>query len=77
MDWTEVTVSVDAKDVDRAGDIAQMVVPVSYTHLGEDTDINGCYLRIAMETRNWAHVEQIEKAISDAGYHIVHRQNIG
>ena len=24
MDWTEVTVSVDAKDVDRAGDIAQM-----------------------------------------------------
>ena len=27
MDWTEVTVSVDAKDVDRAGDIAQMVVP--------------------------------------------------
>ena len=27
MDWTEVTVSVDAKDVDRAGDIAHMVVP--------------------------------------------------
>lgn len=41
MDWTEVTVSVDAKDVDRAGDIAQMVVPYGiyvedYSHLEED-----------------------------------------
>lgn len=53
------------------------VVSVHHDRGGEDTDINGCYLRIAMETRNWAHVEQIEKAISDAGYHIVHRQNIG
>ena len=24
MDWTEVTITVDASDVDRAGDIAQM-----------------------------------------------------
>ena len=41
MDWTEVTVSVDAKDVDRAGDIAQMVVPYGiyvedYSHLEEE-----------------------------------------
>ena len=27
MDWTEVAITVDAADVDRAGDIAQMVVP--------------------------------------------------
>lgn len=27
MDWTEVKINVNAKDVDRAGDIAQMVVP--------------------------------------------------
>ena len=27
MDWTEVKIAVPAKDVDRAGDIAQMVVP--------------------------------------------------
>ena len=41
MDWTEVTVSVDAKDVDRAGDIAQMVVAYGiyvedYSHLEEE-----------------------------------------
>ena len=58
-------------------DLGANVVSVHHDRGGEDTDINGCYLRIAMETRNWAHVEQIEKAISDAGYHIVHRQNIG
>ncbi len=58
-------------------DLGANVVSVHHDRGGEDTDINGCYLRIAMETRNWAHVEQIEQAISDAGYHIVHRQNIG
>ena len=58
-------------------DLGANVVSVHHDRGGEDTNINGCYLRIAMETRNWAHVEQIEQAISDAGYHIVHRQNIG
>ena len=58
-------------------DLGANVVSVHHDRGGEDTDINGCYLRIAMETRNWAHVEQIEKAISDAGYHIVHRQTVG
>lgn len=27
MDWTEVKINIDTKDVDKAGDIAQMVVP--------------------------------------------------
>ena len=27
MDWTEIKIEVNAKDVDKAGDIAQMVVP--------------------------------------------------
>lgn len=58
-------------------DLGANVVSVHHDRGGEDTDINGCYLRIAMETRNWTHVEQIEKAISDAGYHIVHRQTVG
>ena len=41
MDWTEISITVDAKDVDRAGDIAQMVVPYGiyvedYSHLEEE-----------------------------------------
>lgn len=58
-------------------DMGANVVSVHHDRGGEDTDINGCYLRIAMETRNRAHIEQIERAIADAGYHIVRRQNIG
>ena len=27
MDWTEIVIETDADDIDRAGDIAQMVVP--------------------------------------------------
>lgn len=35
-------------------DLGANVVSVHHDRGGEDTDINGCYLRIAMETRNWA-----------------------
>lgn len=27
MDWTEIKITVDTKDIDTAGDIANMVVP--------------------------------------------------
>lgn len=42
MDWTEVSIEVPAKDVDKAGDIAQMVVPYGiyiedYRTLEEET----------------------------------------
>ena len=41
MDWTEITIAVDAKEIDKAGDIAQMVVPYGiyiedYSHLREE-----------------------------------------
>ena len=40
-DWTEVKITVNAKDVDIAGDIAQMVVPYGiyiedYSNLEEE-----------------------------------------
>ncbi len=42
MDWTEVSIEVNADDIDRAGDIAQMVVPYGiyiedYRTLEEET----------------------------------------
>lgn len=41
MEWTEVTITVDAEQIDLAGDIAQMVVPYGiyiedYSHLEEE-----------------------------------------
>ena len=44
------------------------VIRVSHIQGGENTDINQCYLKISMETRNKAHLEQIKKALKKAGY---------
>lgn len=55
MDWTEVTVTVNVKDIDKAGDIAQMVVPYGiyiedYSHLEE-------------EAREIAHIDLIDEEL--------------
>ncbi len=43
MDWTEIKITVDAENVDAAGDIAQMTVPYGiyiedYSHLDEEVE---------------------------------------
>lgn len=52
-------------------DLGANVVGVYHEHGGENTDINGCYLRLLLETRNHAHFEEIRQAISDVGYKIL------
>lgn len=44
------------------------VTKVNHEHGGERTDINGCYLRLTMETRNHDHFQEIRDALSRAGY---------
>jgi len=44
------------------------VIRVRHNQGGENTDIRGCYLRISMETRNRAHLDEIRKAFREAGY---------
>ena len=51
-------------------DLGGNVVSVHHERSSENSDINGCYLRIALETRNFEHIEQIKKALTDAGYKI-------
>ena len=46
------------------------VVSVHHERANEGSDINGCFLRIVLETRNFDHIEQIRKALIDAGYRI-------
>ncbi|MBQ8290523.1 MAG: hypothetical protein IJY01_06625 [Clostridia bacterium] len=38
---------------------------------GKALDVNGCYLRIVMETRNFEHIEQIKNALKENGFRIV------
>ena len=47
------------------------VVSVHHERASETTDINGCFLRLVIETRNYEHIEQIKTALKDAGLRIV------
>lgn len=46
------------------------VTSVHYEHTNEGSDVNGCYLRLTLETRNFDHIEAIRKALTDFGIHI-------
>ena len=47
------------------------VTSVHHEHSNEGSDVNGCYLRLTLETRNFEHIEQIKKALTDFGIKII------
>ena len=47
------------------------VVSVQHERSDVNMDINSCFLRLRMETRDHAHVEEIKEALRAAGYRIV------
>ncbi len=47
------------------------VISVHHERANEGADVNGCYLRIGLETRNYEHIEEIKASLSKAGYKIV------
>ena len=47
------------------------VVSVHYERANEGSDINGCFLRIQIDTRNHDHIAQIRKALADKGFKLV------
>lgn len=46
------------------------VISIHHERASETVDINGCYLRIVMETRNYEHIDKIRSALVEAGYNI-------
>ncbi|MGN1107731.1 MAG: threonine ammonia-lyase, partial [Huintestinicola sp.] len=44
------------------------VISVHHERANEGADINGCYLRIILETRNHEHIAQIRKSLTEAGF---------
>jgi threonine dehydratase len=60
------------KDVSRIiADMGGNVISVHHERANEGSDVNGCYLRIVLETRNFAHIEEIRKALTDAGFKLL------
>ena len=47
------------------------VTAVHHEHTNEGSDVNGCYLNLALETRNFEHIAQIKSALTSAGLKIL------
>ena len=52
-------------------DLGANVISVHHERASETMDINGCYLRIVLETRNHEHIEEITEALTNAGFKLV------
>ena len=60
------------KNVSRIiADLGGNVTSVHHERANEGSDVNGCYLRIVMETRNFEHIEQIKKGLTDFGFKLI------
>lgn len=49
-------------------DLGGNVISIHHERASESSDINGCYLRVVLETRNYEHIDQIKSALINAGY---------
>lgn len=47
------------------------VTAVHHEHSNEGSDVNGCYLRLTLETRNFEHIDNIKKALTDFDIKII------
>ena len=52
-------------------DLGGNVTSVSHERSNEGSEVNGCYLRIVLETRNFEHIQQIRQALKDFGFKLV------
>ena len=60
------------KDVSRIiADLGGNVTSVHHERANEGSDVNGCYLRIILETKNYEHIEQIKRALTDYGFKLI------
>ena len=60
------------KEVSRIiADMGGNVTSVHHERATEGSDVNGCYLRIVLETRNFTHIEEIKKALLSAGFKLI------
>ena len=60
------------KNVSRIiADLGGNVTSVHHERANEGSDVNGCFLRILLETRNYEHIAQIKQALTDNGFKLL------
>lgn len=47
------------------------VISVHHERAGENSNVNGCYLRLLLETRNFEHIAKVRKALTDSGLKLI------
>lgn len=47
------------------------VISVAHERINTSTEINGCIIRMDLETRNPEHIEQVRQALRQAGYNVL------
>jgi len=52
-------------------DMGGNVISVHHERANEGSDVNGCYLRIVLETRNYDHINEIKQALVDFGFKLL------
>lgn len=60
------------KNVSRIiADLGGNVTSVHHERANEGSDVNGCYLRIVLETKNFEHIAQIKQGLTDFGFKLL------
>ena len=60
------------KNVSRIiADLGGNVISVHHERANPGSDVNGCYLRVVLETRNFEHIEMIKAALVDFGFKLI------
>lgn len=60
------------KNVSRIiADLGGNVISVHHERANEGSDVNGCYLRIVLETKNFEHIKEIKDALVDFGFKLI------
>ena len=52
-------------------DLGGNVISVHHERANEGSDVNGCYLRLMLETKNYEHIEEIKKVLVDFGFKLL------
>ena len=55
-------------DVTIFSELGANVISIHHERANEGSDVNGCYLRITLETRNYDHISKIKKALAKHGF---------
>lgn len=75
------TCSMNIELIDKPGQLMDVsriiaeaggnVISIHHERANEGSAVNGCYLRIVLETRNYSHIDEIKTALKENGFKIV------